>query len=119
MTRWSFSEGSFLAGSNGSAVIGAALAALLPVPVSAGAETTPDAGARTGAISVGIPEGVSSDVSFTFGDGKVSIALPAGSVFPLDFARESNGLLRGGEVVTVDDAHVRLDLKLAGIVDGI
>jgi polysaccharide export outer membrane protein len=79
-----------------------------------------DAGARTGRIVVGLPAGTDRDVSFTFGDGKVSIQLPAGATFPLDFERESNGLLRAGEVVPVDAGHVRLDLRLAsGVVNAI
>jgi polysaccharide export outer membrane protein len=81
-------------------------------------DASPDTGIRTGEIVVALPPGTDHDVSFAFGDGRVSIALPSGSTFPLDFERESNGLLRSGEVVNVDAAHVRLDLKLAsGVVD--
>lgn len=75
---------------------------------------------RTGRISIGLPEDGDRSVSFAFGDGKVSLDLPRGSVFPLDFERESNGLLRSGEVVNVDGSRLRLDLKLAsGVVDRI
>jgi polysaccharide export outer membrane protein len=81
----------------------------------------PDAGpaaARTGTIVVALPPGAEPDVSFAFGDGKCSIELPANSTFPLDFQRESNGLLRTGEVVSLDATRVRLDLKMAsGVVD--
>jgi polysaccharide export outer membrane protein len=81
---------------------------------------TSESGARTGAIVVALPPEASREVSFAFGDGKISIALPTGATFPLDFERESNGLLRSGEVVSVDAGHVRLDLKLAsGVLDGI
>jgi polysaccharide export outer membrane protein len=83
-------------------------------------EATPDTASRTGQIVVRLPEATDHDVSFAFGDGKVSVSLPAGSVFPLDFEHESNGLLRSGEVVLVDAKRVRLDLKMAsGVVDGI
>jgi hypothetical protein len=82
--------------------------------------TTPDTGIRAGQIVVALPADTDHDVSVTFGDGKVSLALPAGARFPLDFERESNGLLRSGEVVAIDATHVRLDLKMAsGVVDGI
>ena len=88
--------------------------------VAAAPESNPDTGSRTGQIVVTLPPGADHDVSLAFGDGNVSLSLPSGSVFPLDFERESNGLLRSGEVVLVDEKHVRLDLKMAsGVVDGI
>ncbi len=81
---------------------------------------SPEAGMTTGTIVVALPSGGKGDVSFAFGDGKISLVLPSGATFPLDFERESNGLLRGGEVVQVDETHVRLDLRLAsGVVDKI
>jgi polysaccharide export outer membrane protein len=97
------------------------VAATLPLRlVAAAPDANPDAGSRVGEIVVGLPPGADHDVSFAFGDGKVSIALPSGATFPLDFQRESNGLLRQGEVVPVDATHVRLDLRLAsGVVDSI
>jgi len=83
-------------------------------------EGATDAAIRTGEIVVVLPAGAEHDVSFAFGDGRVSLGLPSGATFPLDFERESGGLLRGGEVVSVDPTHVRLDLKLAaGVVDRI
>jgi polysaccharide biosynthesis/export protein len=109
-----------LAGSRVFAFACAVLATLAVRAAVVAPETTPDAGARTGQIVVGLPEGADHDVSFAFGDGKVSLSLPTGAVFPLDFEHESNGLLRSGEVVLVDAKHVRLDLKMAsGVVDGI
>ena len=87
---------------------------------AAAPNANPDTGTRVGEIAVALPEAADHDVSFTFGDGKVSLALPAGSTFPLDFQHASNNLVRSGEVVTVDATHVRLDLKLAsGVVDRI
>jgi polysaccharide export outer membrane protein len=84
------------------------------------AAAAPDTGTRTGKIVVTLPPGGDRDVSIAFGDGKVSLDLPTGATFPLDFERESNGLLRSGEVVSVDPTHLRLDLKLAsGVVDRI
>jgi polysaccharide export outer membrane protein len=102
-------------------VVVCAVAATLPLRlVAAAPDANPDAGSRVGEIVVGLPPGADHDVSFAFGDGKVSIALPSGATFPLDFQRESNGLLRQGEVVPVDATHVRLDLRLAsGVVDSI
>ncbi len=94
--------------------------ALASHPAHTASDASPEAGTRTGTIVVAIPPGTDRDVSFTFGDGRVSLELPNGATFPLDFERESNGLLRSGEVVRIDDAHLRLDLKLAsGVVDRI
>ena len=98
----------------------AILAAVLVPLLGAASDATPDTGTRTGKIVVALPPGAEHDVSFAFGDGKVSIELPSGATFPLDFERESNGLLRTGEVVPLDATHVRLDLKMAsGVVDRI
>ncbi len=98
----------------------AAAATLWGPPAIAASDANPDAGIRTGRVVVALPPGAAPDVSFTFGDGKVSIQLPKGATFPLDFERDSNGLLRTGEVVAVDADHVRLDLRLAsGVVDSI
>ncbi len=109
-----------MAGSRAFAIACAVVAAFAVRIVAAAPEVNPDTGSRTGQIVVGLPEGTDHDVSFAFGDGKVSLLLPAGAVFPLDFEHESNGLLRSGEVVLVDAKHVRLDLKMAsGVVDGI
>ena len=83
-------------------------------PASAASDVPSESGARTGSIAIAIPPGTDRDVSFAFGDGKVSLELPNGATFPLDFVRESNGLLRAGEVVPVDADHLRLDLRLAG-----
>ena len=101
--------------------VGSAILAVLPLlAATATPAPSPDTGIRTGEIRIGLPEGVDHDVSFMFGDGKVSLALPAGSTFPLDFERDSNRLVRSGELVPVDANHVRLDLRLAsGVVDGI
>lgn len=86
----------------------------------AASEVPADTGARTGSILVAIPPGTDRSVSFTFGDGKVSLELPNGATFPMDFVRDSNGLLRAGEVVPIDAEHLRLDLRLAaGVVDRI
>jgi polysaccharide export outer membrane protein len=102
-------------------VVCAILAALSVRGVAAALGASPDTGVRTGEIVVVLPPGAEHhDVSFAFGDGKVSLGLPSGATFPLDFERESNGLLRAGEVVAVDGNHVRLDLKMAsGVVDRI
>ena len=109
-----------MAGSRALAIACAVLATLAVRPVSAAPEASPDTGTRTGKIVVSLPPGTDHDVSFAFGDGKVSLELPSGATFPLDFERESNGLLRTGEVVPIDAAHVRLDLKMAsGVVDRI
>jgi polysaccharide biosynthesis/export protein len=109
-----------LAGYKALVVACAILATLSVRLVVAAPDASSDTGTRIGEIVVALPPGSVHDVSFAFGDGKVSIELPSGSTFPLDFERESNGLLRTGEVVPIDAAHVRLDLKMAsGVVDRI
>jgi len=109
-----------LAGSRALAIACAVFATLAVRLVAAAPEASPDTGSRTGQVVVGLPPGADHDISFAFGDGKVSLDLPSGAIFPLDFERESNGLLRSGEVVLVDATHVRLDLKMAsGVVDTI
>ena len=113
-----------MAGSRALPAACAIFLALGVAPCARAADTppgaTPDTGVRTGQIVVALPAAVARDVSFAFGDGKVSISLPSGATFPLDFERESNGLLRAGEVVLLDATHVRLDLKMAsGVVDSI
>ena len=109
-----------MAGYNALTLTCAILATLAVRPLAAAPEASPDTGSRTGQVVVGLPPGADHDVSFAFGEGKVSLQLPSGSTFPLDFEHESNGLLRSGEVVPVDAAHVRLDLKMAsGVVDRI
>ena len=109
-----------MAGSRTLTVACALLATLSAGIGAVASEASPDTGIRTGKIVVVLPPGAEHDVSFAFGDGKVSIELPSGATFPLDFERESNGLLRTGEVVPLDAKHVRLDLKMAsGVVDRI
>jgi len=107
----------------GSRRLAAATAVLLAVSgwcIAAAPESSPDTRVRTGERLVGLPPGAEREVSIAFGDGKVSLELPTGATFPLDFQSASNGLLRTGEVVPIDAAHVRLDLKLAsGVVDRI
>lgn len=109
-----------MAGSNARCVSFAILAASLGWPAAAEPDTAPDTGIRAGEVVIALPSGDDRDVSIAFGDGKISLQLPRGASFPLDFERESNGLLRAGEVVPIDETHVRLDLKMAsGVVDKI
>lgn len=99
---------------------GAIAASVAACPAWAAAALPVESGARTGSITVAIPPGTDRNIKFTFGDGKVSLELPNGATFPMDFVRESNGLLRVGEVVPIDAEHLRLDLRLAaGVVDRI
>lgn len=109
-----------MAGSRALLIVCAILAVSSLRAASTVPEANPDTGIRTGEIVVTLPPDANHDVSFAFGEGKVSLSLPTGSTFPLDFERESNGLLRAGEVVPVDATHLRLDLKMAsGVVDQI
>src|SRR5262245_33958956 len=70
----SYSEGSSLAGSKVPLVALALVAVLKMTSASAAPEPPADTGVRTGEIVIGLPEGADHDVSFTFGDGKVSLA---------------------------------------------
>jgi polysaccharide export outer membrane protein len=89
-------------------------------PSYAGSEVQAGSEVRSGEIAIGLPEGTDRAVSFSFGDGKVSLDLPRTATLPMDFERESNGLLRSAEVHPIDDAHMRVDLKMAsGVVDRI
>ena len=101
--------------------VAAVLAAVLPsLAVAAAADAPKPATGRSARIVIGLPPEGSRDVSFSFGDGKLSVEMPAGATFPMDFERESAGLLRSGEVTTLDTSRIRLDLKLAsGLVDGV
>jgi polysaccharide export outer membrane protein len=50
---------------------------------------------------------------------RIALDLPAGAVFPLDFAGSSGGMVRGGEVLTEGD-RVRVELTLSrGLLDRI
>jgi polysaccharide export outer membrane protein len=69
-------------------------------------------------IRIALPEDSSSEVSVSPGDHRIVIELPRGSVFPIDFAASSGGLLRGGEVTSLEDNRVRLELEMAaGLFD--
>ncbi|HZN55045.1 MAG TPA: polysaccharide biosynthesis/export family protein [Candidatus Polarisedimenticolaceae bacterium] len=108
-----------MAGSNLTRVaLAFALASACALDPGAAAEATVETEGRLGEFSIALPEGSDADVALAFGDGKVSVELPRGASFPLDFERESNGLLRSGEVTSIDAARVRLDLRLAaGVIE--
>jgi polysaccharide biosynthesis/export protein len=109
-----------LVGTNILRFVLAAGAILAGLPNASGAATQTDSAARSGEITIALPEGSDHAVSFSFGDGKVSIDLPRGARLPMEFERESNGLLRSGDTHPIDDTHIRLDLKMAsGVVDRI
>jgi polysaccharide export outer membrane protein len=94
---------------------GASVAA--DVPPSAPAA---DAAPRSAAISIALPADAGRPVSIAFGEGRISLELPRGSVLPVDFQRESNGLLRSAEIIAVGDDRIRVDLRMAsGIVEGV
>ena len=97
-----------------------ALVLAVPGPMALAVDEAAAPSGRVGRIDITLPpEGdASRDVSVAFGDGRISIEVPRGSSFPLDFSAASNGLLRSGEVVTAERDRMRLDLRLAsGIVD--
>lgn len=74
----------------------------------------PEPGERvTASIQVRIPAGVEPVVSVEPGERIVTLLLPRGAQFPLDFTKTSNGLIRTGEVTPQDDGQLRLDLELA------
>jgi polysaccharide export outer membrane protein len=71
-------------------------------------------------IFIELPEGSDSDITVVPEDNDVIVELPRGSVFPLEFASSSSGLLRGGQVVPLggDRVQLRLDMAL-GLLDRI
>ncbi len=76
--------------------------------------------AETHEVRIGLPEGSSSPVSVSIGEGGVSIELPKGAAFPLDFVTASGGFLRSGEVAPMGGDRIRLNLMLArGLLSGI
>lgn len=66
----------------------------------------------TATIQIRLPPGIEPDISIEPGDRIITLILPRGAQFPLDFAATSNGLLRAGEVTPQGDGQVKLDLKL-------
>jgi polysaccharide export outer membrane protein len=87
------------------------LCAVTMLPTAVIAE--PDQARTTVEIRISLPEGVDAKVAVSPSGNRVILELPRGSVFPLDFAASSGGLLRGGEVVPLDGDRVRLELELA------
>jgi polysaccharide export outer membrane protein len=71
-------------------------------------------------IRIELPDPGSAAVTVVPGDSSVLIRLPKGSIFPLEFASASNGMLSGGEVRPVGDDRVELQLDLSlGLLDRI
>jgi polysaccharide export outer membrane protein len=71
-------------------------------------------------IHIELPAARGAGVTVVPGDSSVLIELPRGSIFPLEFASSSNGLLRGGEVKPLGDDRLELHLDLAlGLLDRI
>ena len=69
-------------------------------------------------IRIALPSASDPRVAVTPGERRVTIELPRGSVFPLDFSVQSGGLVRGGEVTPIGDDRLQLDLELAqGLLD--
>lgn len=66
----------------------------------------------TATIQVRLPAGVEPVISVQPGERIITLILPRGAQFPLDFATTSKGLLRGGEVTPLGDDQVKLDLRL-------
>jgi polysaccharide export outer membrane protein len=74
----------------------------------------------TAEIRIELPPEATPQVSVQPGSRQVLVDLPRGSVFPLDLSSTSNGLLRGGEVSTINDERVQLRIDLAsGLLDRI
>jgi len=66
----------------------------------------------TATVEIRLPAGVEPNISIDTSGRVITLILPRGAQFPLDFATTSNGLLRGGEVTPQGDGQVKLDLKL-------
>lgn len=77
---------------------------------------TPQSGEayRTSAeIRINLPEGVDPTVEVYPGSSHIIVELPQGSQFPMDFSASTGGLIRSGNVTTVSEGRVRLDLDVA------
>jgi polysaccharide export outer membrane protein len=71
-------------------------------------------------IRIEFPDAGGARVTVVPGDSSVLVELPRGSIFPLEFASSSNGMLRGGEVRPLGDDRLELRLDLArGLLDRI
>jgi polysaccharide export outer membrane protein len=76
--------------------------------------------ATSAAISIALPADGDRPVAITFGEGRLTLALPRGAVLPVDFPRESNGLLRAAAVQQINDSRIRVVLMMAsGVVEGV
>jgi polysaccharide export outer membrane protein len=87
--------------------------------VPAAAQTGGDARiGATASIRIGLPENPAPIVSVTPGEGHVVVVLPIEADLPADLESASGGLLRGAEVMPLDDGRQRVDLLLArGLLD--
>jgi len=87
-----------------------AVAALGAVPSFA--QGAPGDEQVTATIQIRLPAGIEPEITIEPGDRTITLILPRGAQFPLDFASTSNGLVRGGEVTPLGDGRVKLDLRL-------
>jgi len=87
----------------------------------AGAQYPDEEAYRTSVqIRITLPDDAEPLVAVSPGAQRISLELPRGSAFPLDFSESSGGLIRDGKVMPLDDGRVRLDLDLAmGVLDRI
>jgi polysaccharide export outer membrane protein len=94
------------------------LALAAPAAAQENAAPPTEAGEKA-EIRIDLPAGSPPQMSVSLGEGGVSLDLPRGVTYPLDFVAASSGMLRGVQVTTLPDARVRLELKLAsGLIDG-
>lgn len=71
-------------------------------------------------IEIVLPEGSADNVSVLPSTGGVTVELPRGSVFPMDFDSATGGLLRSGGVEALDGGRVRLELEMArGVLEAV
>jgi polysaccharide export outer membrane protein len=89
----------------------AGLALLLFVAAIAGVPASGQG--LTAAVEIRLPDGIEPVISIEPGGRIISLVLPRGAQFPLDFAAASRGLIRTGEVTPMGEGHVKLDLILA------
>ena len=67
----------------------------------------------TAAIEIRLPDGIEPIISVKPGGRIISVVLPRGAQFPLDFSSTTSGLVRTGEVTSLGDGQIKLDLVLA------
>jgi polysaccharide export outer membrane protein len=96
-------------------------AVLAPPTMPAGpARATPSPpAAGTVQVRITLPGDGPSPIAVSFEGGTLSLELPRGASYPLDFEGETEGLVRGAELTPLENDRVRLALRATALLDRI